>query len=128
MPVSDPIGDLLTRIRNAQAARHLECSVPWSRLKQELLELLLREGFFVEVSVEGVSKEKVINISFSKEHPKLHLRRVSTPGHRIYGKMKELRPVLRGYGIAILSTSEGLLTDMEARRKKIGGEILCTIA
>ena len=127
-PVTDPIADLLTRVRNAQHARNTGCRCPWSRHKEEMCTLLHREGYFSEVRVEGEGKEKEIILRFSEERPPLILRRVSKPGRRVYMGKKELKPVLRGMGLAIVTTSQGLLTDKEAREKGIGGEVLCTIS
>jgi small subunit ribosomal protein S8 len=129
MPIlSDPIGDLLTRIRNAQKARRLSCRAPWSRIKQELAELLKSEGLITDFKVHGDAPIQDIEIVFASDKPALTLKRVSKPGQRVYSGSKELKPVLRGYGIAILTTSKGLLTDKQARKQKIGGEVLCTIS
>lgn len=125
--VNDPIGDLLTRIRNAQAARRKRTTAPHSKIKQELCELLKREGWLQEVNVIGEAPKQQLEVVFVPGKT-LMLKRISKPGQRIYEKAAALKPVLRGYGIAVLTTSEGLLTDSEARKRKIGGEILCTIA
>lgn len=125
--VTDPIGDLLTRMRNAQAARRMSCSFSWSKIKQELCELLKREGWIEDVRIEGEEPKLQIRVSFVPDK-RLTLKRISTPGRRVYAKAASLRPVLRGYGIAVLTTSEGLLTDKEARKRKVGGEFLCTIS
>ena len=126
--VSDPISDLLTRMRNAQHVRYEECECPWSQHKQEICEALQKSGFIGSVSVEGEGKDKMIIIQFHGNHPQLTLKRVSKPGRRVYRGKKELHPVLRGYGIAILSTSEGVMTDEDARRRGVGGEVLCTVS
>ena len=125
--ISDPIGDLLTRMRNAQAVRHASCTAPWSRLKQELCELLKQEGWIGAVEILGEKPKQQLSVTFI---PGKHIdvRRMSTPGRRLYAKSSELKPVLRGYGAAILTTSQGLLTDREARKRKVGGEVLCTIS
>lgn len=125
--VNDPIGDLLTRIRNAQAARRKKCRAPHSRLKRELCELLVREGLLEKVEVLGDAPKQEIEVSFVPGKT-LTLQRVSKPGRRMYSKSAELVPVLRGYGIAVLTTSQGLMTDVQAREKKVGGEVLCTIS
>ena len=125
--MNDPIGDLLTRIRNAQAARRLNCSTPWSRIKQELAELLKREGYLGEIEILGEEPKLSLKVTFIPGKI-LTLSRTSKPGRRVYSKSSELKPVLRGLGIAILTTSSGLMTDVEARKKKIGGEVLCTIS
>jgi len=126
--VTDPIGDLLARMRNAQAARHTTCAVPWSRLKEQLLKLLQQEGWLSDVSIEGEGIDKAIVVTFNTEKPPLLLKRVSKPGRRVYQGSATLRPVLRGFGMAILTTNKGLMTDAEARRSHVGGEVLCTIA
>lgn len=126
--LTDPIGDLLTRMRNAQHARRTECRAPWSKIKQQLCELLKKEGWIEDVLVEGEAPKQDIVVIFSTAHPHLEVSRKSKPGRRLYAQAAELRPVLNGYGIAVLTTSEGLLTDKEARKKKIGGELLCTIS
>ena len=125
--VTDPIGDLLTRMRNAQSARRMTCSAPWSRIKQELCELLKKEGWLEDVRVAGEDPKRSLEVVFLPEK-RLELQRVSKPGRRMYAQAKQLKPVLRGYGVAILTTSEGLMTDGEARKRKIGGEVLCTVA
>ncbi|MFH0769893.1 MAG: 30S ribosomal protein S8 [Candidatus Peregrinibacteria bacterium] len=126
--VTDPIGDLLTRIRNAQRARHSSCRASWSRIKEQLCEILRREGWIAEVRVVGEGVEKTVEVTFSPDKPTLTLKRISKPGRRVYHACTALKPVLNGYGIAILSTSQGLLTDREAREKKVGGEVLCSIS
>ena len=126
--LTDPIGDLLTRIRNAQAARSTSCSAPWSRINEELCKLLKKEGLIADVQVTGEAPKQDIEVTFNAERPHLVLKRMSKPGRRLYMKYTELRPILSGFGIAVLTTSEGLLTDRQARERKVGGEILCTIA
>lgn len=124
---TDPIGDLLTRMRNAQSARRGSCTAPWSRLKQELCELLKKEGWIADVTITGEAPKQEITVTFAPDKS-LMLKRMSKPGRRLYAKSIALKPVLRGYGFAVLTTSEGLLTDREARKRKIGGEVLCTVA
>jgi small subunit ribosomal protein S8 len=126
--VNDPIGDLLTRIRNAQSARRESATAPWSRMKEALCNVLKREGWIQDIVIHGEDPKKTIEVVFAPEKSKLELKRISTPGRRVYAKYAELKPVLRGYGIAIVTTSQGLMTDAEARAKKLGGEVLCTIA
>ncbi|MCF7844269.1 MAG: 30S ribosomal protein S8 [Kiritimatiellales bacterium] len=126
--VTDPIGDLLTRMRNAQSARKGDCNVPWSRMKEQLCELLRDNDWIADVSVYGEDPKKYMTVTFNPEKPNLELSRVSKPGRRVYKSMQDLRPVLNGYGTAILTTSQGLMTDKQAREKKVGGEVLCTIA
>ena len=126
--VTDPIGDLLTRIRNAQKARHSECRVPHSRLKKQLCDLLIKEGYLKAVEVEGNAPKLDLVVQFTEDKMNLELTRVSKPGRRVYAGRDDLKPVLRGYGIAVVSTSQGLMTDAQARQKNVGGEVLCTIA
>ncbi|MDD4628188.1 MAG: 30S ribosomal protein S8 [Candidatus Peribacteraceae bacterium] len=129
MPLlNDPIGDLLTRIRNAQHAGRPYCSAPWSKLKEQLCALLVKEGRIASSEVEGEGKLKEIVVTFIEGAEPLVLKRVSKPGRRVYTSIKDVFPVLRGFGIAILTTSQGLMTDRDARKKKLGGELLCTIS
>lgn len=125
--ISDPIADLLARMRNAQSARKDACRIPHSRLKQQLCELLKREDWIADVAVEGEVPSKEIVVTFIPEK-KLTLERVSKPGRRTYTKAADIKSVLRGFGIAVLTTSKGLLTDKQAREQKVGGEILCTVS
>ncbi len=126
--VTDPIGDLLTRMRNAQSARRDTCKAPHSKLKLALCELLKREGWIQDVKVIGEEPKLTIEVTFIPGKRRLVLERVSKPGRRLYTSASELKPVLRGFGQAILTTSQGLITDKEAKEKKIGGEYLCTIS
>ena len=123
MVMTDPIADFLTRIRNANQAKHEVLEVPASNIKKGIAEILKREGFvknveFIEDDLKyGQNGEKVIT----------NLKRVSKPGLRVYKKREDLPKVLNGLGIAILSTSEGLLTDKEARQKNVGGEVIAYV-
>ncbi|MBT3293555.1 30S ribosomal protein S8 [Candidatus Peregrinibacteria bacterium] len=125
--VTDPIGDLLTRIRNAQAVGQDSCVAPFSRMKFELLETLKKNGWIEDVEKIGEDPKFDIVVTFSKERDNLGLTRVSKPGRRIYEKSSSIRPVLNGFGISLISTSKGIMTDSEAREKKLGGEVLCKI-
>ncbi|TSC58714.1 MAG: small subunit ribosomal protein S8 [Candidatus Peregrinibacteria bacterium Greene0416_19] len=125
--LSDPIGDLITRMRNAQGARRATCRAPWSSIKEQLCLLLQREGWLENVEVLGQDPKRDLEVTFVPGKT-LTLARISKPGRRMYTGAATLRPVLHGFGIAILTTSLGLLTDKEARRKKVGGEILCTVS
>ncbi|OGJ61316.1 30S ribosomal protein S8 [Candidatus Peribacteria bacterium RIFCSPHIGHO2_02_FULL_53_20] len=127
-PVNDPIGDLLTRIRNAQAARREGCTAPYSRIKHELLTVLKQDGWIAGVAVEGEIPEKQLIVTFAPERLKLTIKRVSTPGRRVYSGSGDMKPVIHGFGVAILTTSKGLMTDKEAKKQKVGGEVLCTIS
>ena len=129
---TDPIADLLTRIRTAQTARHETTSVPHSRLKQDMIKLLYEEGYISPYRVlekENGRKEIEITLRYSsKKEPLIgSLRRSSRPGRRYYLGYRALKPVRNGIGLAILSTPKGLLTDRQAREEKVGGELLCTI-
>ncbi len=126
--VTDPIGDLLTRMRNAQHARKSDCRVPWSRLREQIVELLKAEGWIQSVEIEGTKPFSELVITFFSEKQPLQLKRISKPGRRVYAKAEEIKPVLHGYGISIITTSQGLVTDKQARQLGIGGEILCTIS
>jgi small subunit ribosomal protein S8 len=126
--LTDPIGDFITRMRNAQKARRQTCRAPWSRLKQQLSELLKNEGWIAEVRVVGEAPHQEIEVGFITDKPALTIKRISKPGQRVYTSASDLRPVLQGYGLAVITTSEGLLTDKQARKRKVGGEILCTVS
>ena len=131
MMTTDPIADLLTRIRNAHIAKHDRVNVPSSKLKQAICRILEREGYIQGFRVEDDPPGQLLDIRlrYSGEGtPAItKLRRVSKPGRRVYAGVKDLKPVLNGIGTAILSTSQGLLSDREARERQIGGEILCEI-
>jgi small subunit ribosomal protein S8 len=128
MPLSDPIADFLTRMRNAQHGRRHECRVQWSKIKQALAELLKKHDFLKEASVEGEGIEREVVVTFRTDRAPLTLDRVSTPGARRYAGADDIRAILHGNSIAVISTSAGLLTDKDARKRKIGGEVLCTVS
>lgn len=123
---TDPIADLLTRIRNASRAMHEKTLVPSSKLKKEILRVLKEKRFIEDFEENGEDVKKWITIKLMGGKD-LSLKRVSKPGQRIYKKAKELRPVLRGFGISILSTSHGIMTGEEARKKGYGGEVICEV-
>lgn len=128
--VTDPIADMLTRIRNANQQRHEEVVVPCSKLKVDLAEILKNEGFIKDYKVvgEGVVKNIIIALKYKgNDRVITGLKRVSKPGLRQYAKVHEIPKVLNGLGIVVLSTSQGLMTDKEARAKQIGGEVLAYI-
>jgi small subunit ribosomal protein S8 len=127
---TDPISDFLTRIRNAQSAGHLTVSAPGSRIKRAIADILKREGYVenVEEQTDGPRKTLVLTLKYQGKAPYIRsLTRVSTPGRRVYRGAKELPRVLSDQGLAIISTSTGLMTNKEARRRKLGGEIICEI-
>ncbi len=128
MPVTDPIGDLLARMRNSQRARRPGCTVPHSRILFDICSLLKREGYLGDVKVVGEPPRQTIEITFVPGRGLLELVRVSRPGRRWYARQAEIRPMLRGLGIVVLSTSQGLMTGREARQRGVGGEVLCTVS
>ncbi len=131
MVMTDPIADMLTRIRNANMVRHEKLEVPASKIKREIAEILKREGFIRDVEYIEDNKQGILRI-FLKYGPNNErvitgLKRISKLGLRVYAKADEVPRVLNGLGIAILSTSQGILTDKEARQKRTGGEVLAYI-
>jgi small subunit ribosomal protein S8 len=131
MNLSDPLGDLLTRIRNAQRARHTSCVAPGSKLRANVLDVLKREGFIRGFTSEelrpGVSQLR-IELKYNDGEPVIkEIHRVSKPGRRVYSKIKELPRVYAGLGVSILSTPRGVLSDAEARAANVGGEVLCRV-
>lgn len=128
--MTDTIADMLTQIRNAQAVDKETVSIPFSNLKYEIAEILEKGGFVEKVKKRGRKERKKIEITlkYENEIPAISsLKVVSRPGQRIYKRYKEIGRVKRGYGIVIISTSKGLMTDREARKQKIGGEVICEI-
>jgi small subunit ribosomal protein S8 len=130
--VTDPIADYLTRIRNAQMAGHRIVSIPASNLKKSMTEILYNKGYIAKYKFEDDNKQGIIKIALkydanSKVPAIRGLERVSRPGLRQYAKPTEIRRVQNGLGIAILSTSKGIMTDKEAKANNIGGEVLCHI-
>ncbi len=131
MSLSDPIADMLTRVRNAHAAELQVTEMPHSRVKSEIARILKREGYIRDYTTEGSGGKRTLRVylKYGPEQEKViqGLRRVSRPGLRRYTGAEQLPRVLNGMGIAILSTSSGMMTDQEARRKKVGGEVLCYV-
>ncbi|MCT6924316.1 MULTISPECIES: 30S ribosomal protein S8 [Bacillales] len=131
MTMTDPIADMLTRIRNANMVRHEKLEVPASNLKKDIAEILKREGFVRDVEYVEDNKQGIIRIflKYGKDNERVitGLKRISKPGLRVYAKTNEVPKVLNGLGIALVSTSQGLLTDKEARAKQVGGEILAYV-
>ncbi|MFH0838223.1 MAG: 30S ribosomal protein S8 [Patescibacteria group bacterium] len=125
--VTDPIADLLTRIRNAVKAKHSKTIVAYSKLKVAILEVLKQNKYVDDFKVIKVGNFDQIEISMNNVHTSLNLKRVSKPGQRIYIKKGDLKPVLNGYGIGVISTSRGIMTTSEARKNGLGGELLCEI-
>jgi small subunit ribosomal protein S8 len=133
MTMTDPIADMLTRVRNANVAMHDSVKLPGSKLKVSLASILEREGFIAGYTTTRVDDRPgsvlEIRMKYTEDRTRAiaGLRRVSTPGLRVYARAGHLPRVLGGMGVAVLSTSEGLLTDREARKRKIGGEVLCYV-
>jgi small subunit ribosomal protein S8 len=131
MTLTDPLGDMLTRIRNGQRASKDSIRSPASNLRRNVLEVLRREGYirgFETVELGGGKAELAIELKYHNGEPVIReLKRVSKPGRRVYAGVKELPSVYNGLGIAILSTPRGVLSDAEAREMRVGGEILCTV-
>jgi small subunit ribosomal protein S8 len=126
--MSDPIADMLTRIRNGYLAGLSSVEVPTSRLKRELAELLSREGWIGKVEGKKEARTFTINLRYQSGLPAAeHIRRISKPGLRVYRKTSELKPIRRGFGLIVLSTSKGLMTGTNARKNKMGGEVLVEI-
>lgn len=131
MTMSDPIADMLTRIRNANMVRHEKLEVPASNMKKEIAEILKREGFVRDVEYVKDSKQGIIRIFLkygqNNERVITGLKRISKPGLRVYAKTNEVPKVLNGLGIALVSTSHGVLTDKDARAKQVGGEVVAYV-
>jgi small subunit ribosomal protein S8 len=131
MTMTDPVADMLTRLRNANSAYHEDVRMPFSKLKSNIAEILKTEGYITDWSVEDaeVGKTLFLDLKFgpNRERSIAGLRRVSKPGLRVYAKSTNLPKVLGGLGIAILSTSSGLLTDRQAAKKGVGGEVLAYV-
>lgn len=131
MVMTDPIADMLTRIRNANMVRHESLELPASRMKREIAEILKREGFIRDAEYVEDDKQGLLRI-FLKYGPNNEkvitgLKRISKPGLRVYAKATDIPRVLRGLGIAVLSTNKGVMTDKEARQQKVGGEVIAYI-
>ncbi|MEO8509911.1 MAG: 30S ribosomal protein S8 [Chloroflexota bacterium] len=131
MNTSDPIADMLTRIRNASAARHLDVSLPSSKVKREIARILAEEGFIdgFETADGGVQEKLTMRLRYveGKTPVVSGLKRISKPGLRVYARKTEIPRVLGGLGLAILSTSRGIMTGPQARKLNLGGEVLCYV-
>ncbi len=130
MAMSDPVADMLTRIRNGAKAEFAKVDIPGSKLKLELARVLKEQGYiknykFVEDNKQGILR---VYLKYMNDKPVIYgLERVSKPGRRMYTKSREIKSVLNGLGISILSTSRGLMTDKQAKQENVGGEVLCNI-
>lgn len=131
MVMTDPIADMLTRIRNANQMHHEEVEIPASRLKMDMLHVLKQEGFITDyVKKEDENKHEVIVVTLKyrgTERVIKGLKRISKPGLRVYATVEQLPKVLNGLGIAVISTSNGIMTDREARKQQVGGEVLAYV-
>ena len=131
MQITDTIADLLTRIRNANSAKHDTVQIPASNMKKAICQILLDEGYIKSFSVEEDGKQGVITVTLKylegKQPVIQGLRRVSKPGLRIYSNVEDMPKVMKGLGVAIISTSKGVMTDREARKQHVGGEVLAFI-
>ena len=131
MQITDTIADMLTRIRNASAAKHDSVAIPASNVKKAIAQILLDEGYIQSFTVEEDGKQGVIHITLKYGQNKSQIisgiRRVSKPGLRIYTNVEDMPRVMKGLGIAILSTSKGIMTDKQARKANVGGEILAFV-
>ena len=131
MQITDTIADMLTRIRNASSAKHDSVDVPASNVKKSIAQILLDEGYISNFTVEEDGKQGVIHIVLkygqNKSQAITGIRRVSKPGLRIYSNVEDMPKVMKGLGIAILSTSKGIMTDKQARRENVGGEVLAFV-
>ena len=133
MGMTDPIADMLTRVRNASRARHQRVSVPWSKLKENILRILIEEGYLKDQkrvkAALGGGDDIVIQLKFDRESRPIiaGLKRVSSPGRRVYVSAKTMAPVRKGLGIHVLSTPKGILVDREAQKANVGGELICSV-
>ena len=130
MNLTDPIADMLTRIRNGNTARHIEVKIPFSKIKKSIAEILKNEGYIVsyEVKEEGTKRDIVVTLKYvDVEAVVKGLKRISKPGRRVYSSVESLPKVLGGLGIAIVSTPKGVITDKECRKHSVGGEVLCYV-
>lgn len=131
MSMTDPVADMLTRIRNASKAKHEKVDIPSSSLKAEVARILKEEGYIKNIKMIADSKQGIIRVflkySSASESAITGIDRVSSPGRRTYAGKEEIPHVLNGYGIAIVSTSKGLMTDKAAREANVGGELLCKV-
>jgi small subunit ribosomal protein S8 len=131
MTMSDPLGDMLTRIRNAQMRSRPKVSTPASKLRERVLEVLQEEGYirgFSRTDYDDGKSEIEIELKYFDGQPVIReIRRISSPGRRVYSSAKEIPTIANGLGVAILSTPKGVMSDSQARRENVGGEILCSV-
>ncbi len=129
MSLSDPIGDMLARIKNAQVRNHRKVSLPASKFKSKIADVLKSEGYIIDYKINDDVKPTIeINLKYNSGNPVINtIERVSKPGRRIFSSASSLPKINNGLGIAIVSTPQGVMTDVDARKKKLGGEIICKV-
>ena len=129
MSLSDPIGDMLARIKNAQVRNHRKVSLPSSKFKTKIADVLKSEGYIIDYKVNDDAKPLIeINLKYNSGNPVINtIERVSKPGRRIFSSAESLPKINNGLGIAIVSTPKGVMTDIDARKQKVGGEIICKV-
>ena len=129
MSLSDPIGDMLARIKNAQVRNHSKVSLPSSKFKAKIADVLKSEGYIIDYKINDEKKPLIeINLKYNSGNPVINtIERISKPGRRIFSSASSLPKINNGLGIAIVSTPQGVMTDIDARKKKLGGEIICKV-
>ena len=129
MSLSDPIGDMLARIKNAQVRNHSKVSLPSSKFKSKIADVLKAEGYIIDYKINDSKKPSIeINLKYNSGNPVINtIERISKPGRRIFSSASSLPKINNGLGIAIVSTPQGVMTDVDARKKKLGGEIICKV-
>ena len=129
MSLSDPIGDMLARIKNAQVRNHSKVSLPSSKFKTKIVDVLKAEGYIIDYKINDDKKPLIeINLKYNLGNPVINtIERISKPGRRIFSSASSLPKINNGLGIAIVSTPQGVMTDVDARKKKLGGEIICKV-
>ena len=131
MSFTDPIGDMITRIRNGQMRSHVKIEMPASSFKGKILEILKREGFILNYTLDQTDEKKIkfsIDLKYNLGSPVINnIERISKPGRRFYSRAQSIPKIKSGLGIAIVSTSKGIMTDTEARKAKVGGEVICKV-
>ena len=129
MSLSDPIGDMLARIKNAQVRNHSKVSLPSSKFKAKIADVLKSEGYIIDYKINDEKKPSIeINLKYNSGNPVINtIERISKPGRRIFSSASSLPKINNGLGIAIISTPQGVMTDIDARKKKLGGEIICKV-
>ena len=129
MSLSDPIGDMLARIKNAQVRNHSKVSLPSTKFKAKIADVLKSEGYIIDYKINDDKKPSIeINLKYNSGNPVINtIERISKPGRRIFSSASSLPKINNGLGIAIVSTPQGVMTDVDARKKKLGGEIICKL-